>query len=439
MAKVESVPGDHPPSQRGILARFYEPWTQISLISFIAFCNPGMYNALTGMGGSGQVDSTVAANSNVATHACTAGAALFLVGTFYRYLGPRWSLVIGGWTYALYSGSLLCFNRTANGEFVIAAGAILGLGAAFFWVAQGTIMVTYTTDATRGRAIGLFWVIFNLGGAIGSLASFGINYHSSVGTVTDSTYIAYIVVMLFGWTLSLFVCDTESLSRKYHGNRIEQSAKRLNWTNIRETVKNTMRIIFDWRIMCLYPMFFNANVFYSYQQNDVNGLTFNLRTRSLNSALYWIAQMIGGLSMGFLLDLQHLNRRSRALSGWAILFVTGMVIWGGGYKFQVWSDRFGMNQDIDYKMGSSYLGPMFLYFFYGMFDAFWQSYCYWMIGAQSRDPIMNAVIVGAYAALKPAGGAMAWRINAQGTKPMTAFAMNWGLTIGSLLVATPAV
>jgi hypothetical protein len=186
-------------------------------------------------------------------------------------------------------------------------------------------------------------------------------------------------------------------------------------------------------------MFFSANVFYSYQQNDVNGLTFNLRTRSLNSALYWIAQMIGGLSMGFLLDLQHLNRRSRALSGWAILFVTGMVIWGGGYKFQVWSDRFGMNQDIDYKMGSSYLGPMFLYFFYGMFDAFWQSYCYWMIGAQSRDPIMNAVIVGTYAALKPAGGAMAWRINAQGTKPMTAFAMNWGLTIGSLLVATPAV
>ena len=34
-------------------------WTQIVLVSFACFCLPGMYNAITGMGGSGQLDPTV--------------------------------------------------------------------------------------------------------------------------------------------------------------------------------------------------------------------------------------------------------------------------------------------------------------------------------------------------------------------------------------------
>lgn len=438
----QATPSDDPAS-RNILSKIYhDPWFQIILISFISFCNPGMYNALTGMGGSGQVDGTTAANSNVATHACTAGAALVLVGAFYKYLGPRLSLILGGWTYALYGGSLLNFNRTGNGAFVIAAGALLGLGAAFFWVAQGTIMVTYCDDSSRGRAIGIFWVVFNLGGTIGSLISFGLNYNSKSGTVSDSTYIAFVVVMLFGWALSIFVCSTESLSGKYSGDRISEESKALNLENFRTTIIQTLRILFDWKVMCLYPMFFNANVFYSYQQNNVNGMTFNLRTRSLNSALYWIAQMVAGILFGYVLDIKPLNRRTRAIIGWTILFVTGMAIWGGGYRFQVWDDRRlkqGLKQDIDYKDGSIYLGPMFLYFFYGAYDAIWQSYCYWIMGAQSHNPVVNAVIVGAYSALKPAGCAMAWRVNAEKVKAMTQFAMNWGLTMASLVVAIPAV
>lgn len=34
-------------------------WAQITLVSFACFCLPGMYNAISGMGGSGQVDPTV--------------------------------------------------------------------------------------------------------------------------------------------------------------------------------------------------------------------------------------------------------------------------------------------------------------------------------------------------------------------------------------------
>ncbi|KAM3458798.1 hypothetical protein BB8028_0003g01100 [Beauveria bassiana] len=431
------------PRPRGRCSFLSDPWTQIIIVSFISFCNPGMYNALTGMGGSGQVDGTVAANANVATHACTAGAALLLVGTLYRHLGPRASLALGGWTYALYAGALLHYTRTGNGAFVVAAGALLGVGAAFFWVAQGTVMVTYTTDRTRGRAIGLFWVIFNLGGAVGSLASFGLNFRSESATVTDSTYIAYIVVMLFGWALSGLVVSAEQLSDKYTGARMMREAKQqVTWANMRDTLAETTSVVLSWRNLCLYPMFFTANVFYSYQQNNVNGSTFTLRTRSLNGALYWMAQMLGGLLMGVVLDSGYLQKPARARAGWLLLLVSGMAIWGGGYRFQLWNDvrmRLGHKQDVDYTDGGVFLGPMFLYILYGAYDSFWQAFCYWIIGAQSRSAVVNAVVVGAYSALKPAGGAMAWRINAQGYSAMTQLAMNWGLTVASLLVAVPTV
>lgn len=70
-----------------------------------------MYNALSGIGGSGQVDSTVAANASVALLSATAGTALFVIAPIFKIIGPMWSLIVGGWTYALYSGSLLCYNR----------------------------------------------------------------------------------------------------------------------------------------------------------------------------------------------------------------------------------------------------------------------------------------------------------------------------------------
>lgn len=396
-----------------------------------------MYNALTGLGGSGQVDSTVAANANVALLSATAGTALFIVGPIFSAVGPRICFLIGGWTYALYSGSLLHFNHHANGAFVIASGGILGVGASFIWIVQGAIMTTYVDEAQKGRAISVFWIIFNLGGGIGSLASFGLNYDSKEGTVTDSTYIALMVIMLFGWLLGLLLCSPSRI-RLAQLSRAVETEKR--------TVKGTIQMAFStlvkWRVACMIPLFFSANVFYSYQQNNVNGLTFNIRTRSLNSAFYWIAQMLGGLLIGFILDFPWLQRPGRARLGWSFLLVTGMAIWGGGYAFELWQeDRIarGFKQDIDYLQGSLSTGPIFLYIFYGAYDALWQGFSYWLIGTESNSTGRAAILVGAYKTFQAAGGAMAWRINALETSGRAQLGMNWGLCIGSLVIALPAV
>lgn len=40
-------------------------WTQIVIVSFACFCLPGMYNAISGMGGSGQLDPTVSTGNRI--------------------------------------------------------------------------------------------------------------------------------------------------------------------------------------------------------------------------------------------------------------------------------------------------------------------------------------------------------------------------------------
>ena len=65
-------------------------------------------------------------------------------------------------------------------KFVIAAGAVLGICAGMLWTAQGSLMLSYPQEHQKGRFIGIFWAIFNLGGIVGAAVSLGANYNSRV-------------------------------------------------------------------------------------------------------------------------------------------------------------------------------------------------------------------------------------------------------------------
>ncbi|KAG6877162.1 hypothetical protein C0993_009767 [Termitomyces sp. T159_Od127] len=423
--------------------------TQIILISLVCFACPGMYNAITGIGGSGQLDSTVAANATVALLAATAASALTLVPPIFDMFGPRVCLLIGGWTYALYSASLLCYNHTQNSAFVIASGAVLGIGASFLWVAQGAIMVSYPLPDKKGIAIGIFWVVFNLGGGIGSFISFGLNFHSQSGTVTDGTYAAFIIIMAIGWLLSLTIAPPHKVIRE-DGSLAgpPPRGKHMDLTgSLKAELNKFVEASKDWRIWPLIPAFFCANFFYSYQQNNVNGNTFTLRSRSLNGAMYWIAQMndiefytqFGGILIGALLDLKWLTRPQRAKLGFVFIVVTIFSTWGGGLAFQRWEDDQRKVQWLDFSNSKVFIGPFWLYFFYGMLDAFWQGYCYWLMAALADSPEEAAKYVGLYKTFQAVGGAVAWRINALNYKAITQLIINWALLGASLVIAIPTV
>lgn len=125
--------------------------------------------------------------------------------TINNVLGPKTTLMLGAWGYPLYISSflyVLCCLRVRNftnescrvvnihpnaGTYVIVSGAVLGVCAAMLWTAQGSLMMSYPTEAQKGLYIGIFWAIFNLGGVVGSAVALGQNFHSVTNSGRSQT------------------------------------------------------------------------------------------------------------------------------------------------------------------------------------------------------------------------------------------------------------
>ena len=210
-------------------------------------------------------------------------------------------------------------------------------------------------------------------------------------------------------------------------------------------------LLSDPYIILLFPMFFASNWFYTYQFNGVNLAQFNTRTRALNNTLYWSSQIAGALVFGYALDISRFRRTVRAKAVWLVLFVITMVIWGGGYDFQKGYTRAMVNAGADtpndpsddyVKMDWSspgYVGPMFLYIFYGVYDAAWQTCVYWYMGSLTNNGRKLANFAGFYKGIQSAGAAIIWRVDGMGIPYMHEFGSCWGLLIGSLLLAAPVI
>ena len=213
-------------------------------------------------------------------------------------------------------------------------------------------------------------------------------------------------------------------------------------------------------IILLFPMFWSSNWFTTYQSNSVNGAYFDTRTKSLNGLLYWMSQIIGAGVFGYCLDIKHFRRTTRARGALVALFVLTMAIWGGGYA---WQQKFTRESVVlltpaDWT-DDGYVGPMFLYMFYGFYDASWQCCAYWYVtgsfsprdilrsvltntrfmGALSNSGRKSANFVGFYKGIQSAGAAVMWALDGAKISFIAEFASNWGLLTGSLLFAAPVI
>lgn len=149
---------------------YASPPTQLVLVALVCFLCPGMFNALSGLGGAGF--SNPNDNNNAITALYSTFAVVgFFAGTFANRLGIRLTLGIGGMGYCVYAGALLCYKEKQNAVFLIFSGAFLGICAGLLWCAQGAIMMAYPPEHSKGKYISWFWMIFNLGAVLGSLVS----------------------------------------------------------------------------------------------------------------------------------------------------------------------------------------------------------------------------------------------------------------------------
>jgi MFS family permease len=411
---------------------YASPIVQLLMVAMVCFLCPGMFNALGGLGGGGQVDATAQNDANTALYS-TFAVVGFFSGTLANMLGVKATLSFGGLGYCIYAASFLSYNHNQNHGFVVFAGAFLGVCAGLLWTAQGTIMMAYPPEHKKGRYISYFWIIFNLGAVIGSLVPLGQNINATSATnVTDGTYVGFLVLMVTGAILALALCNANNVRRE-DGSKVilmKNPSWKSEFKGLFETITSA-----PW-VVLLFPMFFASNIFYTYQQNDFNGAQFNTRTRALNNLLYWTSQIIGAVVFGYGLDISGVRRSVRAKASFVALFALTFIIWGGGYAWQkdqapreVVEDEDSGHIRYDWTDGGKlYIGPLFLYMFYGFFDAAWQTCIYWYMGALSNSGRKAANLTGFYKGIQSAGAAVFWRLD--GLK--TPFDTMFGATVCDL-------
>jgi MFS family permease len=416
---------------------YASPAMQLAVVAFVCFLCPGMFNAVNGLGAGGQVDAHDINNANTAVYA-TFSVVGFFAGSIANRIGLRLTLSLGGFGYFLYVASILSYNHNQNAGFLIFAGALLGVCAGLLWTAQGAVMMSYPAESSKGKYISWFWMIFNLGGVLGSLIPLGQTLHSEGRSVGDGTYIAFMILMALGFVLAFALVDSKYVRRADGSHVIVM--KNPTWKSEILGLFEVLRT--DWYIVLLFPMFLASNWFYTYQFQDVNLAYFNIRTRALNNTLYWLSQIIGAYFMGYALDIKRFRRTVKAKAALVFLFSITMAIWGGGYAFQRLYTRELVTPDSYIKMDfkdSGYIGPMFLYMFYGFYDAAWQTTVYWCIGSLTNNARKLANFTGFYKGIQSAGGAISPSIDARKTAYMTQLAANWGLLAGSLIIAAPVI
>lgn len=361
--------------------RHNSPLIQVCLIGLVCFCCPGMFNALSGMGGGGQVDHNAANNANTALYTTFAVFGI-LGGGIYNIFGPQITLISACSTYVLYAGSFLYYNHYKHQAFAIVAGGILGVGAGLLWAAEGAIMTSYPPPNRKGTYISIFWSIFNMGGVIGGLIPFILNYNrNEAASVNDGTYIGFMCFMSAGALLSLAILPPSRVIRD-DGTRCTN----IKYSNVSTELKEVLKLFLNWKMLLIIPASWASNFFYSYQFNNVNGLQFNLRTRGLNNVFYWGAQMLGSVGIGYVFDFSFPSRRMRGFVGIGVVALFGTAIWGGGLANQLNYSHDKPPTKLDFKIsGSDFAGPFVLYFSYGLLDAMFQSSVYWVIGALADD------------------------------------------------------
>ena len=79
----------------------------------------------------------------------------FVAAPIVGMLGPKWAMVFGAACYGIFELGFLFLNE----YFLYASSALIGLGAAVIWTAQGNYIAINSTEETASKHSSLFWAV----------------------------------------------------------------------------------------------------------------------------------------------------------------------------------------------------------------------------------------------------------------------------------------
>ncbi|KND87114.1 hypothetical protein TOPH_08229 [Tolypocladium ophioglossoides CBS 100239] len=412
--------------------RYNSPWTQVVIVGFVALCSVGMFSAIGGLGAGGTQDVQLSDIASSVLYGCFCVGGFFAgsINTLQNILGPRMTMSIGTSGYAIYLGALWNFQLHGTRWFLIFAGAILGFSAALFWSAQGSIMMSYPMEKDKGRSFTVFWVIFQMGTLIGASIALGIEFHSTLSTMSTGVYVSFMIIMLTAMATSWVVLPPHLVVRG-DGTIVELQRS----LSPKQEFKEFIQMFKDWRMLALFPMFFSSNYFYAYQ-GAITASLFNGRTRALVSLLTGLGSMIGSVLIGSITDVLPFSRHNRALAGCAFVLVLSCIVWGSGLGFQTKFTRASaevLGEEIpwDWTVGVA-AGPITLILAYYLVDATFQGLAYYTMSSLTNDPFKLARIAGYYKGIQSGGAAVSFGMDAVKTAYLGEILISWLLILVSL-------
>ncbi|KAJ3076060.1 hypothetical protein HDU98_005752 [Podochytrium sp. JEL0797] len=381
----------------GFMDNLNQARTQVYVISFVCFLCPGMFNALNSLPTAGPSAQQIKDQQNAALYLCFTIVGL-LAGGLNNIVGPRILAAIGGSSYAVYAGAQYnVYKSTNNGDptveppssanaFSVATGALVGIGAGMLWAAQGQICLTYPTEGQKGTFYAIFWVIFNLGAVLGNTIGTILAWPAGAAgyAIGDAMYLVFIVLMAGGCFVAILIRPPGTIIRE------DQTQVETPETNVLREFVEVLKLFTNPMMLTILVPCMASNWFYTYQFGPF-GAYFSGRTNGLKAIFYWLAQAVGAWGLGnMLLDNPRFTRTRRACT---------------------MRRRLDSKSLTRRKTRPKFIGPFLLYFCYGLYDAFFQVYVNYLIGAVSNDSETLSRYAGFYKGTQSAANGFAWALN----------------------------
>jgi len=229
------------------------------------------------------------------------------------------------------------------------------------------------------------------------------------------SYFAFVIAMFAGAVASPFLLASPSAVEREDGSAVVFEAA----GSAADEIRAAFQALNDPFIRRNLLFYLASNWFYTYNFNGFNGHQFNVRTRGLNSAVFWAAQMGAAVLFGKVLDAD-VAPRARAWNGMLVVVIGLVVSLGLALQISLYGMcGGGMGWDkthpckLDFKDDFSRAAvPMFVFLLLGAADAVYQNYAYWLMSMAAGNNVRKTVMYSAvYKGVQSLGAGVAWLID----------------------------
>ncbi|PWY93123.1 duf895 domain protein membrane protein [Aspergillus sclerotioniger CBS 115572] len=355
---------------------------QIIIVGLVAFCEPGIWTALNNLGAGGNASPFLNNAANALTYGLMS-VGCFLAGGVTNKITAKWTLFIGAAFYTPYAAALYCNNRYGNEWFLLLGAALCGIGASLLWASEAAIAVGYPEEAKRGRYVGIWMGIRQMGPLVGGAISLALNINTAhTGKVTYTTYLGLVAISSLGAPFALLLSQPQKVIRS-DGTAIPYMRR----TSFAIEARAIWKQLHNKYMLLLIPVFLAGQFGTTYQGNYLTTY-FTVRSRALASFLTAVVGAIANISTGIILDIKSVSRETRSKSVYIfiLIFLTGSWIWNAVVQTKL--SRMADPPTFDLGDGPFFNSAFTVYMLFKFFYEILQTYIYWLMaeikGAQ-RD------------------------------------------------------